>query len=152
MSLYTNKVASILFFRLSMSYDSNHERYHSSYNASTAVLALPVSVTWYPPPPLFLYIRVNDRMKERRYFQLRRAKWGAGVLLVIKRWKQSLAEAEEVPHVTVFPFASTNCCPISSPRPCKNLPCAREKKLCALNCFWPRSARRRNFFFLMKEA
>ena len=56
MSLYTNKVASILFFRLSMSYDSNHERYHSSYNASTAVLALPVNVTWYPPPPsIFVY-------------------------------------------------------------------------------------------------
>lgn len=41
-------------------------------------------------------MRVNDRMKERRFFKLKRSKWRAGLLLVIKQWKLSLEEAKEV--------------------------------------------------------
>lgn len=35
-------------------------------------------------------------MKERRYFKLRRAKWRAGVLLVLKGWSRKLAVADKV--------------------------------------------------------
>lgn len=45
---------------------------------------------------MYMLVRVNGRVKERRYFKLRRSKWRAGLLLVIKAWKLSLAEADEV--------------------------------------------------------
>lgn len=48
-------------------------------------------VGWAATPNVFV-----QRMKERRYLKIRRAKWRAGALLVLKSWRINLAEATEV--------------------------------------------------------
>lgn len=42
------------------------------------------------------------RTKQSRYFKLRRAKWRAGVLLVLKGWRRKLAVATEVSKLYVL--------------------------------------------------
>lgn len=53
----------------------------------------------YSRAPAFATIFTNEkkkRLKERQYFKLRRAKWRAGVLLVMKGWRLALTGATEV--------------------------------------------------------
>lgn len=74
-------------------------------NYSTAAVLPPPGETVnvvlvYTIPLCFVCFCVNGRMKERRYFKLRRAKWWAGMLLVVKGWRISLAEAAEVTHAS----------------------------------------------------
>lgn len=50
----------------------------------------------------FVAVARCRRMKQRRYFKLRRAKWRAGVLLVLKGWRRKLSIATEVSFIFFY--------------------------------------------------